>query len=238
MPTLNQIAKTIVGPNEVKHIGPDKLRELQDLRWGRLKSQEQAQLLRAAHFVLELFDSTPDGWVAMNGDDSKARAINEEGYFWTDSIGDALHFARKRDVEAAFADDDDTWHIRRVSDVLKMWSDRKGPQSAGSGQQSAGVTPPAQRRPEPQTAPVPPLLPVDQRSVEHLLRLFRAFVTHNAKVWTRANHHHPIWVDVAEALEQSDLNFDPSSGPDWQFIQPDNRKPHSVLLEEFVNADR
>lgn len=57
MPTLDRIAKTIVGPNEAHHVGPAKLIELQDLKWGRLKSQEQAHFLRAAKFVQALYDA-------------------------------------------------------------------------------------------------------------------------------------------------------------------------------------
>ncbi len=61
MPTLDRIAKTIVGPNEVHHIGQHKLLELQDLKWGRLKSQEQAHFLRAARFVQALYEAAGPG---------------------------------------------------------------------------------------------------------------------------------------------------------------------------------
>jgi hypothetical protein len=65
LPTINQIAKTINGPNDTTHISQEKIDELQDVKWGRLKSQEQAQLLLAASHVLALFHRNATAWAAQ-----------------------------------------------------------------------------------------------------------------------------------------------------------------------------
>jgi hypothetical protein len=163
MPTLD------VGPNEVHHISEHKLHELQDLKWGRLKSQEQAHYLRAAEFVLALFSNE-----ATNSS-NKARG------------------ARRR------------------------------PLPVTGGATSAPPLPGA-------------VLEADTRSTEHLLQLFRAFVNSNATQWKLgANHHHPIWQDIATELDMYDLNFEPKNGPDYAFIQLENRKPYPQLLAEYID---
>lgn len=167
-PTLEIIAKTIAGPNEHEHIGIEKLRELQDIRWSRLKSQEQAGYLRAARFVVQLFA---------------------------------------------------TWQSEPAS--------RSTPQATGGFQTRDPVL-----REGDGTAPQPaPILPVDRNSVGDVLRIFRQFVLLNATRWEMgAGHHHPMWALVAQNVEGEEN----TRGPDWQFIQPTNKKLHSILVEEFV----
>lgn len=244
MPTLDRIAKTISGPNEATHVGREKLVELQDIKWGRLKAQDQAHLLRAAKFIQRLFDQEagPDGWVITSGDDTKARMheYNDlSGSFvtWTKDLDKALWFARREDAEQFARDDDDAWHIRRVSEVHRMWG--PAPRSEGvpatgtgvphatGGNRGAIVNDPAA------PVPIPPLLPVCQLSDNDLLRLFRAFVTLNVTQWAMGagDHHHPIWAALSEAIEGEDATF----GPDWAFVQPLNRERHAVLLVQYID---
>lgn len=245
MPSIDRIARTINGPNEVQHLSAEKLEELQDIRWGQLKAQDQLALRRTAGFVQLLFETQPDGFVITNGDDTKCRTIDTSSAYaggnvvmWTDSIGDAIQFARRKDAELFCEDDDNAGHIRRVSDVLQMWAHKarealatipgnRSPVSAGVPDRVAigeGTVPP----------PHPAPLGVDRRSVHHLLQLFRAFVTGNATVWKMgSNRHHPIWQDIAVELDGQDLNYDASEGPDWAFVQPENRKAHAQLVWEF-----
>lgn len=61
IPSIERIARTINGPNDATHIGTAKLHELQDVRWGQLKSQEQASLLRSARYVRELMEQAALG---------------------------------------------------------------------------------------------------------------------------------------------------------------------------------
>lgn len=54
----------------------------------------------------------------------------------------------------------------------------------------------------------------------HALRLFREFVSYNAKKWgLGTNHHHPIWQLVAETL--GDDNTNPIHADDFaKFVKP------------------
>lgn len=74
-------------------------------------------------------------------------------------------------------------------------------------------------------------LPVDSRTPEHILMLFRLFVFRNATQWvTGANdHHHPIWERVAAEVEDIP---EPTAGAEWLFIQPMNRKSLGMLEAE------
>lgn len=174
MPSIDRIARTINGPNEVQHLSAEKIEVLQDVRWGQLKAQDQLALLRTARFVKALYGD-PDDEVQ-----SPAPAPGNGA-----------------PVSAGVPD--------RVA--------------IGEGT----PTPPPAR-----------LLGVDGRSVHHLLQLFRAFVTGNATVWKMgSNHHHPIWQDIAVELDAQDLNYDASEGPDWAFVQPENRKSYAQLVWEF-----
>lgn len=171
MPTLDRIAKTIVGPNEAHNISPAKLIELQDLKWGRLKSQEQAHMLRAAGFIKALYDA------------------------------EATH--------------------------------------GSNGAPVASRPPPLPKTGDPAPpAPTALVLDADARSTEHLLQQLRAFVMRNCMTWLNGagDHHHPLWQDVATELDMYDLNFTPNDGPDYEFIQPLNRKPYTVLVAEYVEA--
>lgn len=58
------------------------------------------------------------------------------------------------------------------------------------------------------------------RDPKEVLLLFRSFVLNNATQWKAgANHHHPIWALVAEAL--GDMNQDePRTGDDWLLVMP------------------
>lgn len=61
------------------------------------------------------------------------------------------------------------------------------------------------------------------------LKLFRAFVLQNVTSWNGGGtHHHPMWGMVAEALGDAP---DVKSGPEYHFIQPDNREPLDSLRE-------
>lgn len=235
MPTLDRIAKTIVGPNEAHHVGPAKLLELQDLKWGRLKSQEQSHFLRAARYVLELFESEPDGYVILNGDNTRARAWHL-GPVWTADLGTALQFARRADAEQFAHDDEDAWCVQRVSEARAVWASRA---PAIVGPNASNAAPVAQeRRAHPLPPPLPgaALLPPDDRSTEHLLFLLRGFCNRNVVTWMNGagDHHHPIWADIAAELHQYDLNYYPTNGPDYLFIQPLNRVPHAVIQQDFV----
>lgn len=251
MPSIDRIARTINGPNEVGTLSLAKLEELQDIRWGQLKAQEQIALRRTAGFVLALFETQPDGFVITNAEDTKCRTIDNSSQYvrpsshhvvmWTDSIDDAIQFARRKDAELFCEDDDDAWHIRKVSDVLAMWAEKAreplsqnpsngGPDQSGHAERvvagGGGVTPPH---------PAP--MGVDRRSVHHLLQLFRQFVTRNVTQWEMGagDHHHPIWQDVAVELDSQDLNYDACNGPDWAFTEPMNRKLHQALVEEYTD---
>ncbi|MBO9428270.1 hypothetical protein [Sulfitobacter sp. R18_1] len=51
---IDQVAITINGPHSSAHIGPDKLKELQQVRWDRQTSQTEKNICRAqARSVLE-----------------------------------------------------------------------------------------------------------------------------------------------------------------------------------------
>ena len=237
MPTLNQIAKTIVGPNDTTRIPVAKLHELQDVKWGRLKAQEQSHFLRAARYILELFEREPDGYVILNGDNTKARCWNDACLpGWTTEIDKALWFARRADAERFGAEDEDAWCVLRVSDVRVMWASRSAPipppvpgnaLPVGVERSTGAII----TRPPP--LPHPEMLPVCQLSEQDLLRLFRQFVTLNATQWKlgSGDHHHPIWASLAEAITTEEATF----GPDWQFIQPENRTPHAILLRAYTD---
>lgn len=237
MPTIDGIARTINGPNEAKHIGEAKLIELQNVGWGQLKSQEQVKLLRAATYVQKLFETDPDGFVITNGDDTQARTNTFEGPGWTKDLNKALWLARRDDAERYCADDEDAWHIRRVSEVRRMWA--APPRSEGVPDRSTGAPHAGayvERIASPTGAvppPVPLTLPVDQRSENDLLRLFRQFVSLNATQWVigAGDHHHPMWEDLAQVIDGEEATF----GPDYAFIQPTNRKPHALLVEEYAD---
>lgn len=81
--------------------------------------------------------------------------------------------------------------------------------------------------------PPPPTfcLPVDKRSAAEVLLLYRAFILRNVTQWAMGagDHHHPIWEHVAVNVE----GIEPTSGPEWQYIQPENRQP-LVVLEELA----
>lgn len=64
-----------------------------------------------------------------------------------------------------------------------------------------------------------------------LLDLFREFVIQNVTQWKTGagDHHHPMWVLLANHLGRS---YPPKNGPDWRFIQPDNR----LTLAEIKNS--
>lgn len=238
MPTIDQIAKTINGPNDATHVGTTKLAELQDISWGQCKSQEQAVYLRAARYVQMLFErEDPDGWVILNGADDKVRGWQDGGTPWSTDLENALWFARRKDADRFCEEDEEAWHVRRVSDVRRMWAAPPaiagGPPPSTGALRSSGyvenVVTPTGTVPPPQNA----TLPVDRRSLEDLLRLFRAFVMRNATQWVRdtGDHHHPMWSDLSCAITQEDATF----GPDWAFIQPLNRKPHAILVEEYAD---
>jgi hypothetical protein len=237
MPTIDKIARTINGPNEDKHIGAAKLAELQDLTWGRLKSQDQGALLRSARFIQKLFEEEPDGWVVMNGLGDKARTWDAGVAPWTQDLDKALWFARRDDAERFCADDEDAWHIRKVSDVRRMWTAPVVPQPVpdrSTGAPHVDSTGAGGIVTSECSAPLPaPALPVDPRSVEILLRQFRAFVIRNVTQWQlgAGDHGHPIWADVAQAVDGEDATF----GPEWAYTSPRNRKPYVVLLEEYVS---
>jgi hypothetical protein len=183
MPTIARIARTINGPNEVQHLGQKRLEELQDIRWGQLKSQDQLALMRTARFVQALFAQ--------------------------DAIREALG---------------------PVVGALALGETPGNGPPVASGHETRDIV-----HPGTMTPPAGPVLGVDRRSVHNLLQLFRAFVTRNATQWTMGSNHHPIWQDVAVELDSQDLNYDASEGPDWAFIQPENRKPHQQLVEEYVD---
>lgn len=161
--TLDRIAKTINGPNEAEHIGTAKLLELQDVRWGQLKSQEQVRLLRSAHFIMLLLVS--------------------------------------RDAPAVPPD-------------------------------PVPSLPPPIPRGEGEPAPPVPAMPVCRASGDDILRIFRQFVCANATQWRMGAgiHHHPMWAMVAEEIQTEEQN----QGPDWAFIQPENRTRHAVLVEQYA----
>lgn len=233
MLTLNKIAKTIAGPNDATHIGEDKLEELQDINWGRLKSQEQAHLLRAASYIRELINGS--AFVVANARGDRFRCMGEfadgSGDFvdWTDDPDKALHFARRVDADAFARDDEDAWTIQTVAAIKAGKTKPAGEPTAavpasGTGERTSD---PAG---SPQTARC---LPVDTATTEDVLRIFRQFVCLNATQWAMGagDHHHPMWGWLSERIEDEENK----TGPDWAFIQPKNRKRHSVLSEEYLD---
>ena len=237
MLTIDRIAKTIAGPNLDVHIGPDKLRELQDVRWGQLKSQEQLHLLRAAAFLHVLFEKHAYelAFVVANGEGDRFRCMGEfadgSGDFvdWTPDLGKALAFARREDAEAFAADDEDAWKILRVGDVLSRQSTPEGTPT-GPVPASGRDIPPSARAKSPTD---PRCLPVDKATEDDILRIFRQFVSLNATQWKMGagDHHHPMWQWLSERIETEEN----TSGPDWAFIQPENRKRHSLLTDEYLD---
>jgi hypothetical protein len=73
----------------------------------------------------------------------------------------------------------------------------------------------------------PFLLPVDKTTPADVLRLFRAFVLRNVTQWKMGagDHHHPIWEHLAVNIEGDD----PTSGPEYEYLEPLNRERLSVL---------
>jgi hypothetical protein len=63
--------------------------------------------------------------------------------------------------------------------------------------------------------------------------MFRAFVVRNVTQWVMGagDHHHPIWTDIAIAIEGEDATF----GPEWEFLSPTNREDYVYLLERYVD---
>lgn len=58
------------------------------------------------------------------------------------------------------------------------------------------------------------------------LHLFREFVLRNVNRWNTGINGHPIWLLLAETVGTTK---DIRSGPEWAFIQGDNREPPSFL---------
>lgn len=113
--------------------------------------------------------------------------------------------------------------IRELAVFVSLFvpaADKPGDQLPAPEDASMAVIPPQTTR----------MMPVSHLSDNDLLRLFRAFVNRNATQWVlgAGDHHHPMWGELAEAIE----GVEPTSGPEWAFIQPLNRKPHSVLIAE------
>lgn len=233
MLTQIKIAKTIAGPNDATHIGEDKLRELQDLTWGRLKSQEQNHILRAASYLLELFNAS--AYVVANGSGDRFRCMGDfadgSGDFvdWTSDLGRALQFARREDAEAFAKDDEDAWTIQTVGEIRYRQSKPEG-SLTGRVPASGRDIPPSAPPQTPQTARC---LPVDTATTDDVLRIFRQFVCLNATQWAMGagDHHHPMWEWLSERIETEENK----TGPDWAFIQPTNRKRHSVLAEQYLD---
>ncbi len=242
MLTQAKIARTIAGPNVDTHIGKDKLRELQDVRWGQLKSQEQMQIMRAAQFVLALFDdeSADNGWVVTNANGDRFRCMSDiadgSGDYvdWTADLDKGLWFARRADAEAFARDDEDAWKIARVADVRATFSE---PHKRPVGAFPAPGATDAPANPE-KRATEARCLPVDRAETQDVLRIFRQFVLGNVLAWNlgagprpRSADEHPMWVWLEERIEGEDE----TQGPDIAFIAPDNRKRHSVLVDEYID---
>jgi hypothetical protein len=237
MLTIDRIAKTIAGPNDETHIGPDKLRELQDVRWGQLKSQEQLQFLRAADFIEALFEKThyEMGWVVANAAGDRFRCMGDfadgSGDFvdWTPDLERALVFARRIDAESFARDDEDAWKVFRVGDVPVPFSEpHKRPTGAGTAPAPSLAAPTPEKR-----ATEARCLPVDGAETEDVLRIFRQFVIINATQWRQGagDPAHPMWEWLVERIEKEAA----TQGPDWAFVQPSNRKRHSVLVDEYLD---
>lgn len=66
------------------------------------------------------------------------------------------------------------------------------------------------------------------------LWLFREFTIRNATQWKMGcNHHHPMWWHIAEFLQDKP---DVQAGPEWRFIQPENKEALELLKEEYGRA--
>lgn len=238
MLTEDKIAKTINGPNDATHVGLDKLRELQDLRWGRMKSQDQLHLLRSAHYLLELLEqhAYEFGYVVANanGDRFRCMAPFADGsgdlVDWTDDLSKALTFARRADAEAFAHDDEDAWRILRVRDIPAFQQSKPertptGPVPASGREEGTSRSGDASGDPR--------CLPVDRSEIGDVLRIFRQFVCLNATQWAMGagDHHHPMWAWLSEHIDGEENKM----GPDWAFIQPGNRKRHSVLVADYLD---
>lgn len=233
MLTIDAIAKTIAGPNDAEHIGEEKLRELQDVKWGRLKSQEQMQILRASGFVLALLERSiwEMSWVVQNAAMDRFRCMGDNGtgdfVDWTPDLPKALAFARREDAEAFAKEDEDAWHIVRVGDVKSRQSTLAGTLT-GRVPASGRDIPPSS---SPKSPTDPRCLPVDKATDDDVLRIFRQFVSLNATQWTMGASMHPIWGWLARRIETEENK----SGPDWKFIQPENTKEHAVLVDDYLD---
>lgn len=69
---------------------------------------------------------------------------------------------------------------------------------------------------------------------EEVLRMFRQFVQRNVTQWQvgAGDHHHPIWGEIAEVLDDADINHDVNDGPEWLFNLPDNRRSLDELWQD------
>lgn len=235
MPTEIEIAKTINDPRSTQYISREKLEELQDISFSRLKSQEQASLILAAKYIKELFERETIGYAVANagGTHYRSAEYSEDEctvWSWTDSLDKALLFARKADAEAFARDDEDAWCIVRV--VFKTGAIGVGPARTPT----LPILPDTPAGGIGAGAPEKRVLSVDRATAGEALRLFAAFVALNARQWVLGSydHHHPMWEFIAGHIDDPDV----TSGPDWEFIQPENRERYPDLVEKYVDAHK
>lgn len=234
MLTIDRIAKTINGPN-IQPRGPHLLEELQDVRWSQTHSQDQLRLKRAAEFLSVLIEQHAHelAYVVANANGDRFRCMGDNGtgdfVDWTDDLQKGLMFARRDDAEAFAKEDEDAWKILRVRDVLSQQSKPK--QGAPGAVRTSGRDNPPSGSPKSPTDPR--CLPVDKATEDDVLRIFRQFVSLNVTQWRMGagDHHHPMWGWLSERIESEEN----TQGPDWAFIQPENRKRHCVLVEDYVD---
>lgn len=113
--------------------------------------------------------------------------------------------------------------LREMATFIAFFAGYEEPPQAGQLPSAEAVSEPEPSKPQ--------MLPVDISTPADVLRMFRAFVIRNCTQWVlgAGDHHHPIWEHVALNVEGDD----PTSGPEYAYLRPENRKPLGVLKLEF-----
>jgi len=83
----------------------------------------------------------------------------------------------------------------------------------------------------------PPAPEAEAENLRVALHLFRAFVQRNVGQWAMGagDHGHPIWAFVAEALGDAN-GAEVRDGPEYRFIQPENRQALAALQQDALSA--
>jgi hypothetical protein len=181
-----------------------ELEELQLFTWDRLTTQERADALRRAKAMVHMLKA--EHLVAVDPPAELMLRID-------------------RVVSAPI----DIWNTGDIIGLLKQCGDWF--KSIGPVKITAGQLAKVEADKIVAGGPGIHMLPVDKCSPADVLRMFRAFVLRNVAVWQMGagDHHHPIWEHVAVNVDGDD----PTSGPEYAYLQPLNRKSLGVLRLEY-----